>query len=214
MDLQAEVQAAALQVPEEVPVHPARHPAPNVVGAQAHDRAVQVNVLGPFVDLSGQLRGVHLASPDEREIYHRPGLYRHVLDRDSAAVELDDSEPRLGRDLAEAEPLGRTRVVGVLLVLVEVVVVAERDVVERALQHPRVQVRLAHLVLPRLQVRHQPVRDQDVDVRVTLRRDGARGGDRPVRHQRHADHNVPDLYGVVVELEPVGRVGVDQVRVL
>jgi hypothetical protein len=46
VDLQAEVQAPALEVPEQLAVYPARYSAPHVVGAQAHDRAVEVGFCG------------------------------------------------------------------------------------------------------------------------------------------------------------------------
>ena len=69
-------------------------------------------------------------------------------------------------------------------------------------------------MLARLQVRYQPVRDQDVNVGVSLRGDGAGGPYGAVRHQCNAQHRVIDFYRIVVYLKAVGRVGVHQVRVL
>ncbi len=98
--------------------------------------------------------------------------------------------------------------------LVELVVVAEGDVVEASLQHRRLQVRLAHLVLARLETRHQPVRDEYVNVRVPRRGHGPRSEHGSVRNERYPDIGVADIFVVVLDIEAVGRDRVYQVRVL
>ena len=85
---------------------------------------------------------------------------------------------------------------GVRFVLVELVVVAEGNVVEAALQHPRLQVRLAHLVLARLEAWHQPVRDEYVHVRVPRRRHRPRPEHGAVRNERYPDVGVADIFVV------------------
>ena len=142
-----------------------------------------------------QLRGVHLSGGDLLQVQHRTRLYLDVLDAlEASPIELDDGEAGLRIYLPEPEPLRRPGVEGVRFVLVEVVVVAEGDVVEAALQHPRLQVRLAHLVLARLESWHQPVRHEYVHVRVPRRRHRPRPEHSPVRHQRYPDVGVADIF--------------------
>src|SRR4028119_576096 len=144
-----------------------------------------------------------------------PRLYPHVLDAlQSVPVELDDREPRLRLDLPEPEPLRRPRVVRVLFVLVEIVVMAKGDVIEGGRDHVGLQVRLAHLVLARLQPRHQPVRHEDIDVRVPRRHHRPRPEHGPMRHQGNPNVHPIELIRPVVQIEPVRRMDVHQVRVL
>ena len=69
-------------------------------------------------------------------------------------------------------------------------------------------------MLPGLQSRHHPVRNQHVHVRVSRRHNRPRAEDRPVRHQRNAHAHAVDLVRPVVEIKAVCGVDVDQVRVL
>ncbi len=58
------------------------------------------------------------------------------------------------------------------------------------------------------------MRDEYVDVRVPGWCHGASPEDGAVRHERYADAGVADLFGLVLDVEAVGRDGVDEVRVL
>src|SRR4028118_280910 len=91
--------------------------------------------------------------------------------------------PRPPRARPDPEPLRRPRGVRVLFVLVEIVVMAKGDVIEGGRDHVGLQVRLAHLVLARLQPRHQPVRHEDIDVRVPRRHHRPRPEHGPVRSE-------------------------------
>jgi hypothetical protein len=93
------------------------------------------------------------------------------------------------------------------------VVVAQGDVIEGGRDHVGLQVGLAHLVLARLQPRHQPVRYENVDVRVPRRHHSPRPEHGPVRHQRNAHVHPIELIRPVVKLEAVRRMDVHQVRV-
>ncbi len=113
------------------------------------------------------------------------------------------ANPWLRLDLPEPEPLGSARIISVRLVFVELVVVAQSYIVEAALQHPRLEVRLAHLVLARLQSWHHPVRHEYVHVGFTRRRHRTCSKYRSVRHQRHAHPDVADIDWLIIYLEAV-----------